>query len=331
MPRGLPLSEYEMGQIDVYRSAGDSIRVIANKINRSSNVVHNYLKLGENYGTKKSPGRPTKLTKRDRRSVLRIIKEGNSTCNEILKETGLNVCRRTILNIVHDSGFMKFDSMDQKPRLNDSHKLARMNSARNHMTWNHEWISVIFSDEKKFNLDGPDGRVCYWHDIRKEKSIFSKRNFGGGSLMVWGAFCFNGVLPLMKISTRMNSENYQKVLSDSLLENAELLAGENWIFQQDNASIHVSKSTKSFLESKNINLMNWPACSPDLNPIENLWGILVRQVYKNNKQYKSIDELWNAVQESWYSIEPETFQNLINSMKNRIFEVIRLNGSQTHY
>lgn len=331
MPRGLPLTPYEMGQIDVYRDSGDSIRVIADKINKSRSVIHNYLKLGENYGTKKSPGRPTKLTDRDRRSILRIVSEGNTTCNEISKETQLNVCRRTILNVIHDSGFMSYATMDRKPRLNDSHKLARMEFAKKYMTWDQEWISVIFSDEKKFNLDGPDGKKCYWHDLRKEKSIFSRRNFGGGTLMGWGAFCFNGVLPLMKITSRMNSEDYQKTLIAGLLPNATLLAGDNWKFQQDNASIHVSNATKSFLSSNEVDIITWPACSPDLNPIENLWGHIVRQVYKNNRQYKSVDELWNSVQDSWFSIEPEYLQNLINSMKSRIFAVIKLNGTQTHY
>uniref|UniRef100_A0A914DN91 Uncharacterized protein n=1 Tax=Acrobeloides nanus TaxID=290746 RepID=A0A914DN91_9BILA len=47
---------------------------------------------------------------------------------------------------------------------------------------------VIWSDEKKFNLDGPDGSRYYWHDPRKEKHVFSRRNFGGGNMMVWAAF-----------------------------------------------------------------------------------------------------------------------------------------------
>ncbi|UMM13991.1 hypothetical protein L5515_001994 [Caenorhabditis briggsae] len=51
-----------------------------------------------------------------------------------------------------------------------------------------DWDKIIFSDEKKFNLDGPDGFNSYWHDLKKDPLHFSKRNFGGGRLMVWGAF-----------------------------------------------------------------------------------------------------------------------------------------------
>uniref|UniRef100_A0A182S088 Uncharacterized protein n=1 Tax=Anopheles funestus TaxID=62324 RepID=A0A182S088_ANOFN len=46
-----------------------------------------------------------------------------------------------------------------------------------------QWDTVIFSDEKKFNLDGPDGFIGYWRDLRKEPEYFSRDNFGGGSLM----------------------------------------------------------------------------------------------------------------------------------------------------
>ena len=56
------------------------------------------------------------------------------------------------------------------------------------MSWQEEWHQVLFSDEKKFNLDGPDGYQYYWHDLRKEKETPMSRNFGGGNVMVWGLF-----------------------------------------------------------------------------------------------------------------------------------------------
>jgi hypothetical protein len=55
-----------------------------------------------------------------------------------------------------------------------------------------DWSDVVFSDEKKFNLDGPDGFQHYWHDLRGEVRFLSKRKFGGGFLMVWAAFGLHG-------------------------------------------------------------------------------------------------------------------------------------------
>jgi hypothetical protein len=73
-------------------------------------------------------------------------------------------------------------------------------------------FQVIFSDEKKWNLDGPDGQRSYWHDLRKEPLIFSKRNFGGGSVMTWAAFSGYGKVGLALTSSKMNSADYQQVV-----------------------------------------------------------------------------------------------------------------------
>ena len=56
------------------------------------------------------------------------------------------------------------------------------------MPWQEEWHQVLFSDEKKFNLDGPYGYQYYWYDLRKEKETWMSRNFGGGNVMVWELF-----------------------------------------------------------------------------------------------------------------------------------------------
>uniref|UniRef100_A0A8R1EJ87 Tc3 transposase DNA binding domain-containing protein n=1 Tax=Caenorhabditis japonica TaxID=281687 RepID=A0A8R1EJ87_CAEJA len=90
-------------------------------------------------------------------------------------------------------------------------------------------------------------------------------------------------------------------------------------------------STRAFLAFKKIKVLGWPACSPDLNPIERVWGFLTRSVYKNGKQYNSIFELKDAVKTEWSKIHPSYLENLSNSMPNRIFQVIQKNGGFTSY
>lgn len=104
---------------------------------------------------------------------------------------------------------------------------------------------MIFSDEKKWNLDGPDGWNSYWHDLRKEPLVFSKRNFGGGSVMTWAGFSFMGTTTLAFTSSKMASRDYQAVLSENLVPYLRRFRRINFTFQQDNAPIHVSHTAKS--------------------------------------------------------------------------------------
>ncbi|EYC14419.1 hypothetical protein Y032_0040g191 [Ancylostoma ceylanicum] len=219
--------------------------------------------------------------------------------------------------------------MKTVPRLTQAHKAARLRFAQENMTRN--WNEIIWSDEKKFNLDGPDGWRSYWRDLREEPLFFSRRNFGGGSCMVWGAISSVGVLSMAFVSCRMNSNDYQQVLSDHLLPFLRLHPGHNFVFMQDNAAIHSSRSTRTWLSSQGIEILDWPACSPDLNSIENVWGVIVRRIYANNRQYSSVEELKKAILEAWNNLEPNLIRNLYASMPKRIFEVAVNKGGPTCY
>lgn len=146
-----------------------------------------------------------------------------------------------------------------------------------------------------------------------------------------GGFAFVGQLPIAWITTRMNSGNYVDLLETALVDHAEDLMGSDFIFQHDNASIHTSRATKDFLRDRNFEVLDWPACSPDLNPIENLWGWLVRRVYANGKQFNSVAELQSAIRIAWGDIPRNNMERLVLSMKNRLIQVLENKGGSTKY
>lgn len=149
--------------------------------------------------------------------------------------------------------------------------------------------------------------------------------------MVWGAFCSRGTLPVSFTSSKMNSNDFISVLDTNLLPFIRRFRRKKYTFQLDNASIHTSSTTSRWFSAKHIQVLEWPACSPDLNPMENLWGMLVREIYANNKQFQSKDELKTAILNAWSKIDAKTTSNLVQSMNNRIFQLIQRNGNVIDY
>ncbi|GBN49211.1 Transposable element Tc3 transposase [Araneus ventricosus] len=187
------------------------------------------------------------------------------------------------------------------------------------MSWTTEWTSVIFSDEKRFNLDGPDGFQYYWHCLKQKEQYYSTRQQGGGSLVVWLAVGFGGRSSLVFIKGRQNHKDYIKQLETELLPYGSDWGGENWIHQQDGASIHSAQGVKKWLDDNNVQVFPWPAKSPDLNIVENVWAMLVERVYGQERQYENVKELHESLDSVWNTFCQKDIQNLYDSMPNRVF------------
>ena len=151
--------------------------------------------------------------------------------------------------------------------------------------------------------------MYYRHDLRKRKLDISRRAFGSGSMMVWGAIFANGKSQLAILEGNQTAESYIRSLKDFLLPLIPEGRRGTIVYQQDNVTIHTAHLTKMWLLYQNIKIIDWPAHSPDLNTIENVWGLLAQRAYANGRVLNTFDELRSCILTEWQNLETETIQN----------------------
>lgn len=151
-----------------------------------------------------------------------------------------------------------------------------------------------------------------------------------GSVMIWGCMSAQGVGRLHFVEGTVNAVKYQDILKTSLIPSIPSLKYENvYTFQQDGASCHTAKTTKTWLESKGIPTMEWPSNSPDLSPIETLWWKMKKKLRKFPSRSKS--DLKEKIVAVWESITPKECEELVATMPLRIKAVLKSKGETTKW
>ncbi len=220
-----------------------------------------------------------------------------------------------------------------KPLLNQRQRQKHLTWAVEKKNWTvAQWSKVLFSDESKFCISFGNQGPRVWRKSGEAQNpccLKSSVKFPQ-SVMIWAAMSSVGVGPLCFLKSTDNAAIYQEILEHFMLPSADKLYGDaDFIFQQDLAPAHTAKGTKSWFNDHGVTVLDWPANSPDLNPIENLWGIVKRKM--RDTRPNNADELKATVKETWASIPPQQCHKLITSMPRRIEAVIKAKGAPTKY
>jgi transposase len=320
--------------------SGHTTRETASRLNVGKSTVARLRKIHLGGLEKPKTGPRNKLSSQQKRLIVRKITSGEvdtaAQMQRDLQKASTVVSAQTIRNALHEQN-LQGNARVKKPLLKPAHIKARLEFARKYQDWTVEdWKRVIWSDETKINRFGSDGRRWAW---RKRGSKLQPQHvaptvkYGGGSIMVWGCMTAQGVGYMCRIDGRMDAELYCSILDDHLDETIEWygMDKDSTVFQHDNDPKHTSRKAKEWLGNYGIDVLDWPAQSPDLNPIEHLWELLKRKLNGYEKASHSMHELWLRVEKEWNNILKEECLRLIESMPRRVAAVLKAKGGYTKY
>ncbi|GFV34971.1 transposable element Tcb2 transposase [Trichonephila clavipes] len=188
--------------------------------------------------------------------------------------------------------------------LTPAHRRRRSLWCREHRNWrDNEWGRVLFTDESRFSLSSDSHRILIWRERGSRNhpsNIIERERYGGRGVLVWGGIMLGAI-------------------------------GLQFLFMDDNAPCHRTVAAEQLLESEDIERMDWPARSPDLNLIEHVWDFLGRRLAARTLPPVTIRELRLALQDEWAAMPQQLIDTLILSMGRRCETCLAVRGDHIPY
>ncbi|GFX93787.1 transposable element Tcb2 transposase [Trichonephila clavipes] len=215
--------------------------------------------------------------------------------------------------------------------LTPAHRRRRSLWCREHRNWrDNEWGRVLFTDESKFSLGSDSHRIHIWRERgsrNNPSNIIERDRYGGRGVLVWGGIMLGSRTDLHIFDA--GSVNGTRYCNEILLPYVRLFRddmGLQFLFMDDNAPCHRTVAAEQLLESEDIERMDWPARSPDLNPIEHVWDFLSRRLAARTLPPVTIRELRLALQDEWTAMPQQLIDTLILSMGRRCETCLAVRG-----
>jgi transposase len=329
----------ERQTMSVLASIGNSRDEITNILNCSKRTVQRQLKSFKETSSfldKQKQGRPKKMSEEIEQQVVAWIEEDRRNTTAKLRKLvqehfGVIICESSIRNVLKKKGYFG-GVCARKPLLREQNKAKRLAFAMEHVNKPIEfWKSILFTDEKKFELVNSKRRIYCWkkkgEELRSD-TIQPTVKHGGGSIMMWGCFLGESVGDLHRVQGIMCKEDYHSILQRHAIPSGIRLHGKGFILQQDNDPKHTSKLCQNYLRSKEENgtlkILEWPSQSPDINPIELLWEEMDRNI--KIKRPTSLAGLEEVAREVWSEITPEVLNKLVHRLPRLMQAIIEAEG-----
>ncbi|GFV28321.1 transposable element Tcb1 transposase [Trichonephila clavipes] len=234
--------------------------------------------------------------------------------NQFLAASGKQISRKTVARRLREGGLYARRPVVCVP-LTRQHRTARLQWCREHHNWTEQdWACVLFSDESRFSLSSDCRRQLIWREsgtAYRPENIQEKDQYLTCSIMVWTGIMSNGSTRLHVVAN--GTMTGQRYIDEVLLPHVRLFRGADC------------------LDSEGIQRLVWAARFPDLNPVENVWDALGRQVAGRNYPPTIKNTLICALTEEWDKLPQQLLDNVEQSMVRRVECCITLHGGHIPY
>ncbi|GFW28455.1 transposable element Tc1 transposase [Trichonephila clavipes] len=285
-------------------------------------------------------GRVRITTPAEDRYIVLSAKRNTSTtaqqvANQFLAAPGKQISRKTVVRRLRGGGLYALRPVVCVP-LTRQHRTARLQGCREHHNWTEQdWACLLFSDESRFRLSSDCRRQLIWREsgtAYRPENIQEKDRYPTCSIMVWAGIIINGRTLLHVVAN--GTMTGQRYIDEVLLPHVRLFrgaVGDKFVFMDDNATCHRTLAVQDCLDSEGIHRLVRPERSPDLNPIENVWDALGRQVAGRNYPPTNKNTLIRALTEDWDKLLQQLLDNVVQSMVRPGECCITLHGGHIPY
>ena len=206
-------------------------------------------------------------------------------------------------------------------------KKKRLLWCREQVRVNEQFADVVFTDECTVQLE-QHNRVCFRK--RLQPRLLKQYAKHPVKIHIWGGISTRGATDVIMFTGIMDSQRLSRVLEVGLLPFLRRYYPDGHRLQQDNDPKHASKHIEDFFKEHGVNWWPTPPESPDMNPIENIWGSL-KQYLRNIYKPRNLDQLKEGIRQFWATLTPEVCQRYIGHLNKVIPKVIQENGGPSGY
>lgn len=339
------LSVEEKARILAWKYENVSTKEIAKRTGRGESTIRRLvasargLPLNVVPPRKSASGRPRKTSSVTDTLLRReVLKNPNTTAGELKKihpQLLHNVSERTIQHRLQKELGLPTFRPAHKPLLTRAMVKKRLSFARKYRHWTvTQWRKVLFSDESTFLCfrSRSGGRIRRPHKSNRFALQYTAKTVKhSDKVMVWGGFSGvggRGGLYFLPKNSTMNADRYIGVLNDHMLSFFDIHGCST--FMHDSAPCHKAKKVTNWLSDRDIQVLDWPGNSADLNPIENCWNYMKDRLASVDTS--SVPRLIHEIKKLWcFDMETDYFEKLADSMPKRLEMVIKMKGQMTKY